>query len=157
MTPENDTSQLIIRPALRADLDAIVRLIAEDESGLHADGPDADRSCYERAFEAIREDPRNELFVAEADGEVTGTFQLTYLPHIFDNGCERAQIEALFVACAARGRGIGGALVRFALDRARERGCTMAQLNSNKSRINAHRFYEAAGFVSSHEGFKAQL
>ena len=46
---------------------------------------------------------------------------------------------------------------RDTMERARARGCRMAQLNSNKARANAHRFYEAAGFAASHEGFKAIL
>lgn len=147
----------IIRLARSTDLNAIVRIIAEDESGLHSDSPDGDQSHYQHAFAAIEADPRNELFVADAEGHVVGTFQLTYLPHIFDHGRERAQIEALFVASSARGRGIGSALIAFALDRARKRGCALVQLNSNKSRKDAHRFYEAAGFTCSHEGFKAVL
>ena len=147
-----------VRPARMDDLDAIVRLIADDESGLHEDSPDgAGRDAYERAFREIACDARNELFVAEASGAVAGTFQLTYMPHIFDGGAERAQLEGIFVAKDRRGRGIGGAMMAFALDRARARGCRTAQLNSNKSRKDAHRFYEASGFVASHEGFKAEL
>jgi len=147
-----------IRHARLADLDAIVRLIADDESALHDDSPAPEhRAAYARAFDQIDGDPRNELFVAEVGDTVVGTFQLTYMPHIFDRGAERAQLEGIFVATASRGRGIGREMLKFALERARARGCRMAQLNSNKSRANAPRFYEAAGFTASHEGFKADL
>ncbi|MGI9415836.1 MAG: GNAT family N-acetyltransferase [Hyphomicrobiales bacterium] len=147
-----------MRPARADDLPAIVRLIAEDESGLHDESADpADRALYERAFGEIAGDARNELFVAEFSGSVAGTIQLTYMLHVFDRGAERVQLEGIFVANDMRGRGIGSAMIAFALERARARGCRIAQLNSNKARSDAHRFYERAGFVASHEGFKAEL
>jgi len=158
MSAQSRSDAVHIRPARRGDLDAIVRLIAEDESALHDDSPAPEhRAAYIRAFDQIDGDARNELFVAEVAGAVVGTFQLTYMPHIFDRGAERAQLEGIFVAKASRGQGIGGRMLDFALDRARTRGCRMAQLNSNKARADAHRFYEAAGFTASHEGFKAKL
>ena len=128
-----------IRPARKGDLVAILYLISEDESGLHPDRPDGDLAVYQRAFDNVATDGRNELYVAERDGVVLGTFQLTYIPYIFDGGRERALIEAIFVARSARGQGIGSAMMRFALKRARKRGCAMAQLDSNKQRADAHR------------------
>ena len=158
MSADSKADAVHIRHARRSDLDAIVRLIADDESALHDDSPAPEhRAAYAHAFDQIDGDPRNELFVAEVEDAVVGTFQLTYMPHIFDRGAERAQLEGIFVARASRGRGIGGDMLKFALERARARGCRMAQLNSNKARANAHRFYEAAGFTASHEGFKAIL
>ena len=112
---------------------------------------------YEDALARIDEDARNDLFVAELDGTVAGTFQITYIPHIFDHGRERALIETVFVAADRRGQGIGSAMLAFALQQARAHGCAMAQLHSNKARADAHRFYEAAGFKCTHEGFKAVL
>jgi GNAT superfamily N-acetyltransferase len=53
-----------------------------------------------------------------------------------------------------RGRGIGGRLIEQALRHARERGCAIAQLTSDKRRVEAHRFYGRLGFAASHEGFK---
>jgi GNAT superfamily N-acetyltransferase len=61
------------------------------------------------------------------------------------------------VAESARGSGVGAALVTYALDRARDRGCGIAELTSDKARPDAHRFYERLGFVASHEGFKRAL
>jgi GNAT superfamily N-acetyltransferase len=67
------------------------------------------------------------------------------------------QIEAMRVRGADRGRGLGGEMVRWALDRARERGCRLVQLTSDASRADAHRFYTALGFRPTHVGFKLQL
>lgn len=152
-----DTTDLTIRLARKGDIVAILYLISEDESGLHPDRPEGNLTVYQRAFDEISADSHNELFVAEREGVVVGTVQLTYIPYLFDRARERALLEAMFVAQAARGQGIGSAMVKFALERARKRGCAMVQLDSNKQRTDAHRFYEAAGFQRTHEGFKAVL
>jgi GNAT superfamily N-acetyltransferase len=62
----------------------------------------------------------------------------------------------------ARGRagavaGLGRALFEWAIARARERGCHVVQLTTDKARPDARRFYEALGFVASHEGMKLSL
>ena len=44
-----------------------------------------------------------------------------------------------------------------AIERARERGCVLVQLTSDKRRRDAIRFYESLGFAASHEGMKLNL
>ncbi|WP_406440393.1 GNAT family N-acetyltransferase [Streptomyces sp. NBC_00631] len=59
-----------------------------------------------------------------------------------------AEIRALAVAHAARGRGAGEALVRVCVDRARATdGCGAVVLSSQRSMHTAHRIYERLGFV----------
>jgi GNAT superfamily N-acetyltransferase len=48
-------------------------------------------------------------------------------------------------------------MLQWAIERARQRGCLMVQLTSDKSRTDAIRFYEGLGFVASHEGMKLHL
>jgi len=48
-------------------------------------------------------------------------------------------------------------MMRWAIDRARERGCGVAQLTSDRRRTDAHRFYESLGFTASHVGMKLKL
>ena len=69
----------------------------------------------------------------------------------------RAQIEDVRVDAGYRGRGIGVALMADAEMRARVAGATLAQLLSNQSRVEAHAFYAARGYVASHLGFKKRL
>ncbi len=45
----------------------------------------------------------------------------------------------------------------FASIAARERGCALVQLTSDKARAEAHRFYARIGFVPSHVGMKLTL
>ena len=147
-----------MRPAQADDLPAIVAMLADDPLGatreeLHDPLPEA----YRKAFVAISEDPNQLLAVAERDGVVVGTLQLTFLPGIARRGAWRGQIEAVRVAASARGTGLGRTMVDWAIDECRRRGCTLVQLTSDATRTDAHRFYGALGFTPSHVGFKRAL
>jgi GNAT superfamily N-acetyltransferase len=147
-----------IRHARREDLPAIVRLLAEDQLGhhreLYADPLDP---AYHDAFKRIAADANNELMVLEADGEVVGTLQLTFIPYLTYRGGMRAQIEAVRIDRRFRGRGLGTQLVRWSIERARQEGCALIQLTTNARREDAHRFYKRLGFTPSHIGMKLRL
>ena len=150
---------VILRPARRADVPALIELIAADQLGATRDGvrDQADLDAYEAAFEAISEDPAHLLLVAEKAGAVVGTMQLSFLPGLARRGALRAQIEAVRVSASARGSGLGAAMMTWAIGESRRRGCALVQLTSDKSRTDAHRFYQRLGFVASHEGMKLSL
>ena len=162
MPPE--VTSLVFREATRADLPAVVALLADDdiarERGSFRTGPgDAEPvpAKLTAAFEAITADPRNELVVADENGTVVGTCQLTFIPGLSRGGADRMTIEAVRVRADRRGAGLGRRMMAYALGRARERGCALAQLTTDKRRADAHRFYESLGFVASHEGMKLPL
>jgi len=58
----------------------------------------------------------------------------------------RAHIEDIVVDEAMRGRGIGEALVRYALDMARKAGANGVALTTNPRREAANRLYQRIGF-----------
>jgi ribosomal protein S18 acetylase RimI-like enzyme len=146
-----------IRQADRADVPAIVALLAEDELGERRETTsDPLTDDYWTAFRAIDEDP-NQILVVLDDGEVVGTLQLTLIPYLTFRGGWRAQIEAVRVASDRRQDGLGQALVEWAIEEARRRGCHMVQLATNKARKDAHRFYRSLGFEPTHEGMKLYL
>ncbi|WP_184928860.1 GNAT family N-acetyltransferase [Saccharothrix ecbatanensis] len=147
---------MTIRRATAEDVPAIAAMLADDELGALRESLD-DLAPYERAFAAIDASDHDVLVVAERDGVVVGTLQLTVLRGLSRRGASRAQIEAVRVASSARGEGLGKRLVRWAVDEAKTRGCAVVQLTSHKSRVDAHRFYLRLGFVQSHEGFKLPL
>jgi len=95
--------------------------------------------------------------VAEIDGEPVGTLQLTFIPYLTYQGGWRALIEGVRVDAKIRSAGLGKAMVEHAIRRARERGCHLVQLTTDKARPEAKRFYETLGFVASHEGMKLPL
>ena len=147
-----------IRRAEAADVPAIVALLADDVLGAKRErNEDPLPQAYSRAFEAIAADPNHELLVAESDGEIIATLQLTYLPGLSRQGMWRAQIEGVRVSSKERGHRVGEQLVRHAIARAREKGCGVVQLTSDKQRTDAVRFYERLGFSASHEGMKLPL
>lgn len=149
---------LVFRPATRGDVDVIVRMLADDPLGAQREqyASPLPRS-YERAFVAIQADPNNELVVAEADGRVVGVVQLTFIPYLTHQGSWRALIEGVRVDASARSQGVGQRMFTWAIERARERGCRIVQLTTDKSRPDALRFYQRLGFVASHEGMKLVL
>jgi len=154
-----DGTQVALRRALRSDLPALVALLAADDLGATRDGirGQADRDAYERAFQAIDQDPAQLLLVADLDSQVVGTLQLSFIPGLSRRGALRAQIESVRVAPTMRGRGLGEALFTWSIAEARRRGCALVQLTTDKTRTDAHRFYGRLGFTASHEGLKLDL
>jgi GNAT superfamily N-acetyltransferase len=150
---------LTLRPATRADLPAVLALLADEEKVVDPAAVVVTRA-HERAFAAIDADPRNEMLVlveGADDGTVVGCLQATYIPGLGKGGAERALFEAVRIRADRRGGGLGRTLMEYAAARARARGCALAQLTSSKWREDAHRFYTALGYARSHEGFKLAL
>lgn len=85
---------------------------------------------------------------------MVGTMQLTRLPGLPRVGATRLQIEGVRVASTERARGLGTAMLRWAIERAPELGASLVQLTSDAARTDAHRFSEHLGFTASHVGFK---
>ncbi|HSQ72177.1 MAG TPA: GNAT family N-acetyltransferase [Rubrivivax sp.] len=153
-----DAAALQFRRATRDDLPAIVAMLADDPLGaLREANTSPLPRCYHDAFDAIDRDPNIELVVAQASGGPIGVLQLSFIPNISHRGGWRALIEGVRVAAESRSGGVGRHLLLWAIERARQRGCLMAQLTSDKSRTDAIRFYEGLGFVASHEGMKLHL
>jgi GNAT superfamily N-acetyltransferase len=147
-----------IRIARRGDVPAILGLLADDDIA-RSRGPvseEADAAVW-RAFEEIDADPNNELIVGEEGGEVVATCQLTFTPGLSRGGATRMTIEAVRVRQDRRGGGRGKKLIAYAVDRARDRGCRVVQLTTDKRRSQAQRFYASLGFTASHEGLKLPL
>jgi GNAT superfamily N-acetyltransferase len=149
---------LVIRPASEADLERVVELLTlgAPPGGRVPDEDPGDLAPSRRALREI-ESGDGDLLVAELDGRVVGVYQLIVFRHLQARGGRCAEIESVHVHPDQRGTGVGGALMRDAVERARALGCYRVQLTSNAAREDAHRFYERLGFVPSHVGFKLVL
>lgn len=145
-----------IRPARIEDLPALVALLADDPLGRGREH--ADLAAYEAAFRQIDAD-ENQILACLTDqlDQVVGTLQLSVIPGLSRGGALRAQIEAVRVRADRRDHGLGRFLLGWAISEAGRRGCVLVQLTTDRSRVDAHRFYERLGFVDSHHGFKLAL
>ncbi|MCC5956947.1 MAG: GNAT family N-acetyltransferase [Natronohydrobacter sp.] len=148
---------LIFRKAVEADLPAIVRLLADDQLGAHRETGGTDLSPYRRALHDINACQNQFLCVAERDGHILGTLQLSFIPGLSRAGAKRGQIEAVRVARAYRNQGIGRAMFDWAIAQCRAQNCALVQLTTDRSRADAHRFYDSLGFTASHLGYKLKL
>ena len=151
-----------LRQAAKEDLPAIVALLKDDALGSGRE-TSADLAPYEQAFQAVDADPCHLLVVAELlpagaeFGLVIATFQLSFLPGLSRKGSWRSQVEGVRVSSKHRGHGLGNLMMGWAIDESRRRGCALVQLTTDKSRTDAHRFYQRLGFEASHEGMKLIL
>ena len=149
---------LFFRRAAEGDLPDIVRLLADDPLGAKRERYESPLpQSYSQAFAAIAADANNELVVAEIDGAVIGVLQLTFSPYLTYQGGWRALIEGVRVDARHRSEGLGRVFFEWAIARARERGCHLLQLTTDKARPEAKRFYESLGFQATHEGMKLHL
>ncbi|MEU9588259.1 GNAT family N-acetyltransferase [Streptomyces sp. NPDC048219] len=147
---------LEIRRTTEDDIPAVVAMLADDPLGAQRESPD-DLSPYLAAFERLRADPHQHLVVAVREGRVVGTLQLTVVPGLSRRGATRSIIEGVRVHADERGSGLGTQLIEWAIAESRRQGCQLVQLTSDKTRADAHRFYERLGFSASHTGFKLGL
>ena len=91
----------------------------------------------------IIDDPAVTLLVATEGDEVIGTTTVIVYTTPF---WIKARLDEVVVDEAARGNGVGAALVNAALDVARKKGAQVAELQSGVQREAANRLYPRIGF-----------
>jgi GNAT superfamily N-acetyltransferase len=142
--------------AAEEDLPELAALLADDVLGREREAEDL--AAYRRAFARIDADEAHLLLAArDARGGLLATMQLSLVPSLSRGGALRLQIEAVRVAAPARGGGLGSALMDWAHRGGGARGAALAQLTTDATRADAHRFYARLGYAPSHVGFKLPL
>ena len=150
--------KLIFRNASQEDLPDLVNMLADDKLGaLREDNSHPLNTKYLDAFGCIHKDPNNELIVVGNGESILGMLQLTFIPYLTRLGSWRCLIEGVRVQSQFRGQGFGTEIIQWAIERAKERHCSLVQLTTDKQRSDALHFYEKLGFKASHEGLKLQL
>jgi len=115
-----------LRPAKRDEVPAIVEMLADDGLGRGREAVSEPRIYYD-AFDEMAQEPNNRLLVAEQDGALVGTLQITFIRGLSRKGARRAQIEAVRVASAHRGQGLGHEIFVAAIALARKEGCSLVR------------------------------
>lgn len=150
--PEWETQRdLLLRPARAAEYEligAITVAVYVDEGFVRADS-----SYVAKLRDAAARAAQAELLVAELGGRVVGT--VTYCrggtPYANLADPAEAEFRMLAVTGAARGNGIGEALVRLCVDKARTAGCPTLRLSTQVEMEAAQRLYARLGFARTPE------
>jgi ribosomal protein S18 acetylase RimI-like enzyme len=146
--------QVIIREAGESDLPLILPLYSQ--LGMD-DGSVLTLEEARKLFQRLQSYPDYKLFIAAAGGEILGVFAMIIMDNLGHRGAPSALVEDVVVRQEWRQRGIGREMMRFAMNRAREKGCYKLVLSSNKNREEAHRFYENLGFQKHGYSFLVEL
>ena len=151
-------SGIVIRPAIADDLPAIVAMLADDPLGAEREDASAPLNPrYMQAFAAIAADFNQHLVVADFEGEVIGTLQLSVIQGLSRRGAAKGLIQAVRVRSDRRGYGLGARLIAWAVEVSRRQGCATVELTTHQSRGRAHSFYSRLGFKPTHVGFKLEF
>ena len=121
----------MIRAATRADLAALVAM-----EGAFPEADRFDARTWRRLLAG-----HSVTLVNETDGLANANAIL-----LFRNGSSIARLYSVSVAPAARGKGLGAALLCAAEHCAREQGAKRMRLEVRVTNKSAHRLYEAAGY-----------
>jgi ribosomal protein S18 acetylase RimI-like enzyme len=137
---------VLIRDAEPEQMPAVGELrVTAYRAGKHL----SENSEYEPRLRGLGDDGKGEVLVAVSSGEITGTVMLQQWPDggQLVTGPGEAEIRALAVAPSSQGSGVGSALLKAVIDRARERGVTHLLLFTQPEMRAAQRLYEREGFT----------
>jgi ribosomal protein S18 acetylase RimI-like enzyme len=126
----------------------VARLLIAFRDWLESSSPED--GLVQSAVDRLITDPATEYLLAarSEDRDACGVCQLRFRESVWTSSVD-CWIEDVFVLDAARGHGVGRALVRVACERARERGAGRIELDTSESNTAAISLYESLGFSTS--------
>ncbi len=147
----------MIRPALEKDIPAIARtydalLAFEKEHGTSTNWAEGVYPTIRVPEEKV---PKGEMFVAEEDGVICASMVLNheqaeeYRTIRWLYPAEDGKVLVIHTLCippAMAGRGYGSAMVRYALDAAAGRGCSVVRIDTWVHNEPAKALYRKLGF-----------
>jgi GNAT superfamily N-acetyltransferase len=134
---------ITIREASEHDLPAVLQLYAQPEID---NGEVLTLNTARAIFRQFRYYPHYNLFVAEQDGRIVGSYAFLVMHNLGHLGAPSAIVEDVVVDPTLHGLGIGQVMMHHAMSEARQAGCYKLMLSSNAKRHRAHDFYDKLGF-----------
>ena len=132
----------IIRPARPEDLAGLLDLYQVFRSH----DPAFDTAAATPAWTALLNSPVVTIVVAEQAGRLAASCTLAVIPNLTWQGRPYAVIENVATRSDHRRKGLGHAVLAFAVDRARTARCYKVTLSTGSMQEGTLRFYEGAGF-----------
>jgi GNAT superfamily N-acetyltransferase len=145
---------IAVREASEADLPAVLAIYAQPE--LDAGDVLSLDDARDR-FARFARYPDYKLYVAVDGDAIVGTFALLVMDNLLHRGAPSGVVEDVGVAPELHGRGIGKAMMQYAMTLCRDRGCYKLVLSSNAKRSSAHAFYASLGFEQHGVSFHVTL
>ena len=143
--PNSGLRELLIRDATAADNEAIMGLtVGAYEPYAAVIGPEWWTGYREGLPAALFADSAARRIVAQSAGVIVGS--VLFYPGSTQQGTDPARVRLLAVDPAARGRGVGGALMEECVRRARAEGAAALRLHTMEPMVVARRMYERMGF-----------
>lgn len=132
------------------EAEAVARLMTDFRDHLGRDWPSD--NAFLAGIETLLEDPSTDFLIGapDPDSPPQGVVQLRYQHTLWVAGLS-CLLEDLYVEEAARGTGLGRALVAGARDQAIARGARRMELDCNEANTTALKLYGSFGFDAKNE------
>jgi len=127
VTIKREEEMVTVRKATVRDQEAVLDLIRQLMSSAAEDSP-INRPSAVDTFQQVIEEGLGTVLLAEEDGQALGLITLSYPVAIRCAG-RYSCIEEFIVTEDARGKGVGGKLLKAAIETATEKGCFELQVN----------------------------
>ncbi|PTY07139.1 GNAT family N-acetyltransferase [Opitutaceae bacterium EW11] len=139
-----------IRKTVAEDLTEIRELLVDL-------GYPCDPALLRRRMAEMSADQTEDLLVAEGEaGRVLAVISIHYVPQLPLAG-DFARISYFCVGAGARSRGLGRTIEAEVVRRATARKCDRIELHCHSRRVDAHRFYQARGYIEAPKYFVKHL
>ncbi|HOL21711.1 MAG TPA: GNAT family N-acetyltransferase [bacterium] len=135
-----------VRYARMDDFEGIVNLLSQLSPPKPGENLESERG--REILKNILNDPDYCLCVAESEGNLLGTATLLIQQNLSHGGRPYAHIENVITDIKHRKKGVGLEMIKFLIEKAKEKGCYKVILNCETKNIA---FYEKCGFCITGE------